>query len=100
MVKPSENYLTFLINNGDERVDMYKANKGYGMPLHSHSEKHSVLCKEGSCIIKINNKENIINKNSGIIDLPANNPHEIEAVEDNTVFMCIHKNTTLPYTKI
>lgn len=100
MVQQAKNYLTFLTNNGEDKVDLYKANKGYGMPLHSHLEKHSVLCREGSCLVKINNKENIINKNSGIIELPANSSHEIEAIEDNTVFMCIHKNTNLPYTKI
>jgi quercetin dioxygenase-like cupin family protein len=68
-------------------LDIYHANKGEGIPKHQHTFGHATICHNGSCSIKIKGKEKIINKHSGAFDLPANEWHEIEALEDGTVFV-------------
>jgi hypothetical protein len=47
------------------------------------------MCHSGSCIVRKDNKEVIINKESKPLNLKQNEWHEIEALEDNTVFVNI-----------
>lgn len=69
---------------------VYHANKGEGHDKHEHEYAHAVACFQGK--IKIS-KEDI-----SIILTPDNEPirlrekewHEIEAIEDGTIFMNIH----------
>jgi len=68
------------------QVNIYHANKGEGLPKHDHSFAHATFCTAGSCVIRKENKEVIIDKMSKPINLIANEWHEIEALEDNTVF--------------
>ena len=70
-------------------VNIYHANKGEGLPKHEHIYAHASMCHSGSCIIRKENKEVIINKHSKPINLKQNEWHEIEALEDNTVFVNI-----------
>jgi hypothetical protein len=50
------------------------------------------MCNAGSCIIRKEGREKMIDKNTQPIDLAANEWHEIEALEDNTVFVNIFVN--------
>lgn len=68
-------------------LNIYHANKNEGLPEHSHTFAHLTICTSGSCIVRKENKELIINKHSKPINLIANEWHEIEALEDNTVFI-------------
>lgn len=68
---------------------MYHVNKNEGIPKHSHSFNHATICHSGSCIIRMENKEKIIDKHSGAFNLPAGQWHEIEALENDTVFVNI-----------
>ena len=68
-------------------VNVYHANKSEGLPKHQHNYSHATICHNGSCIIRIEEKEKVINKYSGAFNLPANEWHEIEALEDDTVFV-------------
>jgi hypothetical protein len=70
-------------------VNIYHANKGEGLPKHEHVYAHASMCHSGSCIIRKENKEVIINKYSKPVNLKQNEWHEIEALEDNTVFVNI-----------
>jgi hypothetical protein len=70
-------------------VNIYHANKGEGLPKHEHIYAHASMCHSGSCIIRKENKEVIINKYSKPVNLKQNEWHEIEALEDNTVFVNI-----------
>jgi hypothetical protein len=47
------------------------------------------MCHSGSFIIRKKNKEVIVTKDSKPINLKQNEWHEIEALEDNTVFVNI-----------
>jgi hypothetical protein len=67
--------------------NVYHANKNEGLLKHEHTFNHGTVCHAGSCIIRKENKKVVITKNSGLIDLVANEWHEIEALEDGTVFV-------------
>ena len=69
------------------RINIYHANKGEGLPKHEHLFSHATVCNSGSCVIRLEGRERIINKDSTPINLPANEWHEIEALEDGTVFV-------------
>lgn len=70
-------------------VGIFHANKGEGLPRHEHKYAHATMCHSGSCIIRKENKEFVINKEHTPINLKENEWHEIEALEDNTVFVNI-----------
>ena len=68
-------------------VNVYHANKGQGLPKHQHSFAHLTMCHAGSCIIRKESIEKIVDKNTQPINLKENEWHEIEALEDGTVFV-------------
>lgn len=74
-------------------VRIYHANKGDGLPKHSHSYTHATLCNAGSCEVRLQGRSYILNKDSIPLNLPAGEWHEIEALENGTVFLNIFQNT-------
>jgi quercetin dioxygenase-like cupin family protein len=66
---------------------VYHAGIGWGLPMHQHEYNHATVCHAGSCVVRVKGKEIIMNCDTQPIDLPANVPHEIEALEDGTVFV-------------
>jgi quercetin dioxygenase-like cupin family protein len=68
-------------------INVFHVDKGQGLPKHNHTYTHATICHNGSCAIRLEGKEKIINKHSGAFNLPANEWHEIEALEDDTVFV-------------
>lgn len=72
---------------GGANVRVYHANKGDGIPLHIHAYSHATLCMAGSCKLTQENKSLIVNKDSMPVNLLAGKYHEIEALEDNTIFV-------------
>lgn len=68
------------------RITVYGANKGEGLPEHSHFFDHVASCQAGSCVVRVNKKEFVLTPVSRPVVLPALIPHEIEALEDGTVF--------------
>lgn len=79
----------FMFNYDGVNVNIYHANKGEGLPKHEHLYAHATMCHSGSCVVRKENKEVIINKNSKPLNLKEDQWHEIEALEDNTVFVNI-----------
>ena len=67
-------------------INIYHADKGEGLPQHEHRYSHATFCMAGSCVIRKKDKEVIIDKYTQPINLVANEWHEIEALEDGTVF--------------
>ena len=67
-------------------LNIYHANKGEGLPRHSHAYSHATVCHSGSCIVRKENRELIMTKVTQPVNLKANEWHEIEALEDETVF--------------
>jgi quercetin dioxygenase-like cupin family protein len=81
--------LTHMFNYAGATYNIYHASKGEGLNKHEHTFNHATICHAGSCMIRKENLEKVIDKNSGAFDLKANEWHEIEALEDNTVFVNI-----------
>lgn len=77
---------------GGSSFNVYHANKGEGLPRHEHTFSHATVCHAGSCILRKEGREKIIDKWTKPIDLAANEWHEIEALEDNSVFVNIFAN--------
>jgi hypothetical protein len=70
-------------------VAIFHANKGEGLPRHEHIYAHATMCHSGSCVVRKENKEFVINKDHTPVNLKEKEWHEIEALEDNTVFVNI-----------
>jgi quercetin dioxygenase-like cupin family protein len=68
-------------------INVYHANKGEGLPRHEHTYAHLTMCHAGSCVIRKEGIEKIVDKHTQPINLKASEWHEIEALEDETVFV-------------
>ena len=77
------------ITYGGSVVRVYHANKGEGIPIHAHAYSHATICMSGSCKLTQEDKTVITDKNSTPVNLLAGKYHEIEALEDGTVFVNI-----------
>ena len=72
---------------GGMQMNIYHANKGEGIPMHSHSYSHATICMAGFCKVTQEGKSVVVNKDSTPVNLLAGKFHEIEALEDGTVFV-------------
>jgi quercetin dioxygenase-like cupin family protein len=70
-------------------VNVYHANKGEGLPRHSHTYAHLTVCHAGSCIVRKEGRELVMTRDTQPVNLRAAEWHEIEALEDGTVFVNI-----------
>ena len=75
-----------VIYNG-ATLNVYHTNKGQGLPRHEHTFSHLTICHSGSLIVRKEGRELIITKETQPVDLVGGEWHEIEALEDNTVFV-------------
>lgn len=67
-------------------MNVYHAKQGEGLPMHEHTFKHATVCHAGSCVVRVKGREIVMQPGTQPLDLPADIPHEIEALEDGTVF--------------
>lgn len=70
-------------------INVFYASRGQGLPRHEHTFAHATLCVLGACAVRKEGKEVVLRKGSQPVNLAANEWHEIEALEDGTVFMNI-----------
>lgn len=77
----------FIVTQDGTQLNVYHPNKGEGLPRHQHSFSHLTICNAGSIIVRKEGKELIMTKDTQPVNLVANEWHEIEALEDNTVFV-------------
>ena len=75
------------ITYGNSVIRTYHANKSEGIPFHSHEYSHVTICMNGSCKLTQEDKSVVVNKDSTPVNLLAGKWHEIEALEDGTVFV-------------
>jgi hypothetical protein len=69
------------------KLNVYHANTGEGLSKHEHNFSHATMCNAGSCLVSLEGRSYTIDKNSQPLNLPAAEWHEIEALEDATVFV-------------
>ena len=68
------------------RVNVYHANNGEGLPRHVHAYTHATVCYAGKLKVAKANIELIMTKETQPIVLKEGEWHELEAVEDGTVW--------------
>jgi quercetin dioxygenase-like cupin family protein len=68
-------------------MNVYHCNKGEGLSRHEHTFEHLTMCHAGSCVIRKDGLELVMTKDTKPVNLKANEWHELEALEDGTVFV-------------
>jgi len=68
-------------------MNVYHCDKGQGLPQHSHIYAHLTMCHAGSCVVRKEGRELVMTKHTQPVNLTAAEWHEIEALEDGTVFV-------------
>ena len=83
------NHITprFSVNQDGTTLNIYHADLGEGLPRHEHTFQHLTICNAGSIVIRKEGKEVVRTKDNQPVNLVANEWHEIEALEDGTVFV-------------
>lgn len=68
-------------------LNVYHANKGEGLLRHEHMYSHLTMCHAGSCVVRKEGKKLVMTKDTQPVNLLGSEWHEIEALEDGTVFV-------------
>jgi quercetin dioxygenase-like cupin family protein len=77
----------FSITQDGTQLNVYHPAKGEGLPKHEHVYSHLTMCHAGSIIVRKEGRELVMTKDTQPVNLVANEWHEIEALEDETVFV-------------
>lgn len=68
-------------------LNVFHANKGQGLPRHQHAFAHLTMVHAGSVLVTKEGKELVMTKDTQPVNLVAAEWHELEALEDGTVFV-------------
>jgi quercetin dioxygenase-like cupin family protein len=77
----------FIVTQNETTLNVFHADKGEGLPQHSHTFSHLTMCHSGSCIVRKEGRELVMTKDTQPVNLVADEWHELEALEDGTVFV-------------
>lgn len=77
----------FTVTQDGVTLNVYHTSKGEGLPRHEHVFSHLTMCHAGSLIVRKEKRELVMTKDTQPVNLVANEWHEIEALEDGTVFV-------------
>ena len=77
----------FSVTQDGTTLNVYHANKGQGLPKHEHVYSHLTMCHAGSILVTKEGRSLLMTKGTQPVNLTANEWHEIEALEDDTVFV-------------
>lgn len=77
----------FTVTQDGTTLNIYHPKKGEGLPRHQHTFSHLTICHAGSIIVRKEGRELMMTKETQPVNLVANEWHEIEALEDGTVFV-------------
>lgn len=69
------------------QMNIFHADKGQGLPRHEHTFAHATVCHAGSLIVRKEGRELVMTKDSQPVNLVEREWHELEALEDGTVFV-------------
>lgn len=68
-------------------LNVFHANKGQGLPRHQHAFAHLTMVHAGKLVARKEGRELVMTKDTQPVNLVANEWHELEALEDGTVFV-------------
>ncbi len=77
----------FMVTQDSTTLAVYHANKGEGLPQHSHAYSHLTMCHAGSIKVSNERRSLVMTQDTQPVNLVAVEWHEIEALEDGTVFV-------------
>lgn len=77
----------FAVTQDGTTLHVYHPAKGEGLPKHDHTYSHLTFCHAGSIIVRKEGRELVMTKDTQPVNLVAGEWHEIEALEDGTVFV-------------
>lgn len=77
----------FTVTQDGVSLVVFHPQKGEGLPAHQHDYSHITMCHAGSIIVRKEGKELVMTKDTQPVNLVAREWHEIEALEDGTVFV-------------
>lgn len=77
----------FTVTQDGTTLNVFHANTGEGLMRHEHAYAHLTMCHAGSCIIRKESRELTMTKDTQPVNLVGGEWHEIEALEDGTVFV-------------
>jgi quercetin dioxygenase-like cupin family protein len=77
----------FTVTQDGATLNIYHANKGEGLQRHEHVFSHLTMCSAGSIKVSNERRSLVMTKDTQPVNLVANEWHEIEALEDGTVFI-------------
>ena len=75
------------ITHDGTTLNVYHVGAGEGLPRHEHIYSHLTMCHAGSIVVRKEGRELVMTKDTQPVNLVANEWHEIEALEDGTVFV-------------
>ncbi len=75
------------VTQGGTTLNVYHANAGEGLPRHSHAYSHLTFCHAGRITVRKEGRELVMTKDTQPVNLVAGEWHEIEALEEGTVFV-------------
>lgn len=67
-------------------LSVYHADKGEGLPRHEHAYAHLTMVQAGKLVARKEGRELVMTKETQPVNLVENEWHELEALEDGTVF--------------
>ena len=67
-------------------IRTYAVNKGQGLAKHEHVYAHLTYCHRGAILVRKEGKELTLRPGEAPFNLRPNEWHEIEALEDDTIF--------------
>ena len=68
-------------------LNVYHADKGQGLPKHAHIYAHLTMVHSGSLLVTKEGKSLTMTKDTQPVNLIEHEWHELEAIEDGTVFV-------------
>lgn len=77
----------FTVTQDGTTLNVYHANKGDGLPRHEHVYSHLTMVHAGSVLVTKEGRSLTMTKNVQPVNLIAAEWHQIEALEDGTVFV-------------
>ena len=77
----------FTVTQDHTTSNVYHANKGEGLPRHEHAHSHLTFCHAGSVIVRKEGRNLTMTKETQPVNLVGTEWHEIEALENGTVFV-------------
>ena len=78
---------TFVFDVDGCSSQVYHGNVGFGLPKHNHQYSHVTYVASGSIVVRKEGVEKVMDKNSRPVNLKAVEWHEIEVLENETVFV-------------